>query len=58
MGLDLEVPDFSTLSRHTENFVIPDLSTMLEPNEIVNLVIDSTGLKIYETGEWQTVNII
>ena len=32
---------------------IPDLYTMLESGDIVNAIIDSTGLKIFGVGEWQ-----
>jgi hypothetical protein len=52
MQLDLQVPDFSTFSRRTESLDIPKLSTMLNANEIINIVIDSTGLKVYGPGEW------
>lgn len=53
MELNLEVPDYSTLSRRMEDIEIPDLSTMLDSNDIVNAIIDSTGLKIFGAGEWQ-----
>ena len=52
MGLSLLVPDFSTLSRRMEDVEIPDLSNMLKTDETVNVIIDSTGLKIFGTGEW------
>lgn len=53
MNLDLDVPDYSTLSRRMADVEIPDLSSMLKPDDIVNVIIDSTGLKIFGTGEWQ-----
>ena len=53
MHLNLDVPDFSTLSRRTENLLVQDLSAKLDPNEIINIIIDSTELKIYGNSEWQ-----
>ena len=53
MNLNLEVPDFSTLSRRMQDVEIPDLYTMLESGDIVNAIIDSTGLKIFGVGKWQ-----
>jgi hypothetical protein len=53
MGLDLSVPDFTTLSRRMENIEVPDLSSMLDPDAIVNAIIDSTGLKIFGKAEWE-----
>lgn len=59
MGVDLPVPDYSTLSRRAD-----DLSVCLskkaagaEPagqdGEPRHIVIDSTGLKVYGEGEWK-----
>lgn len=53
MKLNLEIPDHTTLSRRMEDLAIPDLGAMLEPDAIVNAIVDSTGLKIFGTGEWQ-----
>ena len=52
MGLEISVPDFSTLSRRGRGLSIPaKLRTgRIEP---VHLVVDSTGLKIFGEGEWQ-----
>ena len=50
MGLDLEVPDYSTLCRRAKTLQI-DLPKKAEGP--LHLVIDSTGLKVYGEGEWK-----
>lgn len=49
LGLDLSVPDHSTLSRRAES-----LELMRSPcsNAPVHLLVDSTGLKLCGAGEW------
>jgi Transposase DDE domain len=49
LGLDLSVPDHSTLSRRAETLrvVRPQLSS-----EPMHLIVDSTGLKLCGSGEW------
>ncbi len=51
LGLDLAVPDHSTLSRRAETLEVPwpRSSTGGEP---VHLLVDSTGLKLCGAGEW------
>jgi len=51
LGLDLAVPDHSTLSRRAETLEVPRprSSAGAEP---VHLLVDSTGLKLCGTGEW------
>ena len=51
LGLDLPVPDHTTLSRRAETLVVPRprSSTGAEP---VHLLVDSTGLKLCGAGEW------
>ena len=49
LGLDLAVPDRSTLSRRAETLEVPRSRTSAEP---VHLLVDSTGLKLCGTGEW------
>ena len=51
MGLALEVPDHSTLSRRQAGLAI-DLPTSSK-EEPLHLVVDSTGLKVYGEGEWK-----
>jgi transposase len=50
MGLDLPVPDHTTISRRAVRLA-PVLPTT-RPAGPVTLVIDSTGLKVYGAGEW------
>ncbi len=50
MNLDLPVPDFSTLSRRTSSLNIKLPQYKLSKN--TTIMIDSTGLKVYEAGEW------
>jgi hypothetical protein len=49
LGLDLAVPDHTTLSRRAETLEAPRLRSGSEP---VHLLVDSTGLKLCGQGEW------
>ena len=50
-GLDIRVPDYSTLSRRANGLSIAQ--AMRQAGSIpVHLVVDSTGLKILGEGEW------
>ncbi len=49
LGLDLPVPDHSTLSRRAETLEVPRPKAGSEP---VHLLVDSTGLKLCGAGEW------
>jgi hypothetical protein len=50
LDLDLPVPDHTTFSRRSANLTVAKaLSTARGP---VNVVIDSTGLKVFGVGEW------
>ena len=49
LGLDLAVPDHSTLSRRAETLQVPRPQPCNEP---VHLLVDSTGLKLCGPGEW------
>nr|WP_245581390.1 IS5 family transposase [Octadecabacter arcticus] len=51
MGLDVSVPDFSTLSRRGAGLSMPEKSKAQRAGPI-ELVVDSTGLKIFGEGEW------
>jgi hypothetical protein len=51
MGLDVPVPDFSTLSRRGAGLSMPEKSKAQRAGPI-ELVVDSTGLKIFGEGEW------
>jgi len=50
MGLDLEAPDHTTLSRRNQTVEVPPLTRV--HNGPIYLVVDSTGLKILGSGEW------
>ncbi len=49
LGLDLAVPDHSTLSRRAETLEMPRPRCGHEP---VHLLVDSTGLRLCGPGEW------
>jgi hypothetical protein len=51
LGLDLPVPDHTTFSRRSVDMAVAKaVRTATGP---VNVVIDSTGLKVFGAGEWQ-----
>lgn len=50
MGLELDVPDFSTLSRRGETLTV---ELPKEKREKIDLILDSSGLKVYGEGEWK-----
>ncbi|WP_245872414.1 IS5 family transposase [Brucella pituitosa] len=52
MGVDIAVPDFSTLSRRSKGLVLPATRHPTASREPVHLVVDSTGLKVFGAGEW------
>jgi hypothetical protein len=49
LGLDLAIPDHSTLSRRAETLALARPPSSGEP---VHLLVDSTGLKLSGAGEW------
>ncbi len=51
LGLDLAVPDHSTLSRRAETLELPQLRPGSN-GEPLHLLVDSTGLKLRGPGEW------
>ena len=51
MGLDIRVPDYSTLSRRANGVSIAQVMRQ-EGSVPIHLVVDSTGLKIFGEGEW------
>jgi hypothetical protein len=50
LGLDLAVPDHSTLSRRAETLEVPRPSS--SSGGPVHLLVDSTGLRLCGPGEW------
>ncbi len=53
MGVDLEAPDHTTLSRRSQRLNV-DLHGV-HANEPIHLIVDSTGLSIVGEGEWAAV---
>src|SRR5919112_6773130 len=51
LGLDLPVPDHSTLSRRTETLEVPRPQPGTAP---IHLLVDSTGVKLCGASEWLT----
>jgi hypothetical protein len=49
LGLDLAIPDHSTLSRRAETLAVARPPSSAEP---AHLLVDSTGLKLSGAGEW------
>ena len=49
LGLDLAIPDHSTLSRRGETLEVARPKPHMEP---IQLLVDSTGLKLSGAGEW------
>jgi hypothetical protein len=55
MQLDLPVPDFSTLSIRAADLPV-DIRTKVDrdtQDETINIVVDSSGAKVYGEGEWK-----
>lgn len=52
MGIALEVPDYSTLSRRRRDLKV-SLSAHQRADGHLHVVIDSTGFKVYGEGEWK-----
>ena len=51
LGLELDVPDYSRFSRRAKGL---DISLLYKKSSnAVDIVVDSTGLKIYGEGEWK-----
>lgn len=50
LGLDLLIPDYSTLSRRRTGLQVE--LPRRRKQEPVHLVVDSTGMKVYGEGEW------
>jgi hypothetical protein len=52
MGIDLAVPDHSTLSRRLGKLSVA--LAVMPKEKGVHVVVDSTGVKVYGEGEWKT----
>ncbi|WP_316355554.1 IS5 family transposase [Candidatus Neptunichlamydia sp. REUL1] len=53
LGLNLNCPHYSVFSRRARHLKIP-LKRPLKPGESLNVIFDSTGLKVFGEGEWKT----
>lgn len=51
MKLDIPIPDYTRLSRRAKNLKI--CLAQFKKNERIDIVLDSTGLKVYGEGEWK-----
>ncbi|SDX81558.1 Transposase DDE domain-containing protein [Ruegeria halocynthiae] len=51
LGVEIAVPDFSTLSRRGKGLTLP-ATRKTDRSDPVHLVVDSTGLKVFGEGEW------
>ena len=51
MNVNLDSPDHTTLSRRSNGLELPN-NCSSDSKESLTVIIDSTGLKIYGTGEW------
>ena len=52
LGLDLICPHYSVFSRRAKGLHIP-LRKLLKPGEKLNVIFDSTGVKVFGEGEWK-----
>ena len=50
LGLDIVCPHYSVFSRRAKDLRIP-LRKLLKPGEKLNVVFDSTGVKVFGEGE-------
>lgn len=51
LGVEIAVPDYSTLSRRGKRLILTETqSSIMRPP--IQLVVDSTGPKIFGEGEW------
>jgi hypothetical protein len=52
VGLQLACPHYSVFSRRAKNLEIP-LRKLMKPGEKINVIFDSTGVKVFGEGEWK-----
>lgn len=52
LKLNLICPHYSRFSRRSRDLKIP-LRKLLKPGEHLNIIFDSTGIKVYGEGEWK-----
>ena len=52
LGLKLTCPHYSVFSRRAKDLQIP-LRKLLKPGQNLNVIFDSTGVKVFGEGEWK-----
>lgn len=52
LGLDLACPHYSVFCRRAKGLNIP-MRKLLKPGEKLNVIFDSTGIKVFGEGEWK-----
>jgi hypothetical protein len=52
LGLDLKCPNYSVFCRRAKDLKIP-MRRLLKPGEKLNVIFDSTGVKVFGEGEWK-----
>lgn len=52
LKLKLKIPHYSIFCRRAKNLKIP-LRQLLKPTEHLNIIFDSTGIKVFGEGEWK-----
>ncbi|MET3758942.1 hypothetical protein ABID08_006326 [Rhizobium binae] len=52
MGLEIPVPDHTTLSRRAQTWKLPAQRNPPLPDGPLHVLVDSTGLKVYGAGQW------
>jgi hypothetical protein len=53
LKLSIEVPDYTSLCKRQKTLSIPLPKKPLNSHEKINIVVDTTGLKVYGEGEWK-----
>ena len=56
LGINIAIPDHTTLSRRGGGLTI--LPKRIDRGELMHLLVDSTGLKIYGEGDWLDQNTL
>ena len=51
MKIKIDVPDYTSVCRRAANLILPELAN-IGHGESINIVVDSTGLKIFGAGIW------
>ena len=52
LGIDVGVPDRTTFSRRSPGLALATSLAQVQASGPVHVVIDATGLKVYDAGEW------